>query len=549
MNKKLDKGHPFPPRSADELWRLSDDCFFTRDKRSQYFKEMRSFYWRGAAPGSKDAEINRIYGEINDMVSLLYAPDEIILEGAIEGQTPDSERPILDMIVKTVRDNFFYRRLDIVSDMAIHSAVIDGMHVIRPLWLNGGVSWKSIAAEQIGVLYEALELRSENQIFCVEEDVTGDWIKRHYPDVWKDIENRAEADRASNMERARQGNIEIILGGQGSAQGVEVLKGSNLEYEPQSMRTTYRKREVWDFHAPPDDRTQGQWRQALLIEKVKVFDRLTGRSEHPYFPITPFPVENWIWGHSGIRLLGKIQTKRNDILEQIDSSTERLVDPPLLITGYQMGEEKGAEWNCALKEAGGFLIIDGNGVKAEPYIPKIAINDAYQQIEYRDRQTQYISGVAELMQGQAQKNVRSEGYANLLSAYGSRNLKRTAHIIEAQLEEIFTFTGKLYQENDATDYTITGRKDTAMLAQYAYDYRIEIYGHTGSPISNQENLKLTMMMVDKGMYPPDKFIDIAPVPFKDDAKKYILKQQMMKAAQAERQHEEEKKKQAASGKK
>lgn len=511
------------PRPSQELWELSDDCFFTLPERKSYLEELRSWYWRGAKDTEADAEINRIYGEVNNMLSLIYSPEQIILEGILEGEGDPGELPILRRITKCTRDNFFYRRIDVTSSQMALNALIDGNTFIRPLWKHGGVIWQETPSDHIGVMYEALPIDSEWQVFSTKTELTERQVETWWPDIYQKIKAKKAVARDEH-----RGNLEVILGGQGSTDAqIEVKTG--LIYKAKSAKETFECREVWQFEHEHD-----QWRKATLVEGVLVKDALTGRNHHGYFQLCPMPVKNWIWGHSAIRLIKFIQETRNKILSDIDSASARLLDPPLIATGYNIGEDGLSEKADSLKIPGSAVVIEGQNINIKEWLPKLEIDVAYKQLDYRDLQTKFITGVNEVMQGQAQKNVRSQGYATMLAQFASTELKRIAHYVEAQLEEVFTFSGRIFQESDKTQYKDKESGRTFYLAQFPFDYRLEIYGHTGSPIATENNINLSMKLTEMGLMPPDVLVDLLPLPYKDRIKDFIkLKAQQQQQAQAQ----------------
>ncbi len=508
-------------RSGGDLWVITDECFHTLAARKTYYEELRAWYWHGADDISGDAEINRIYGEINNILSLTYSPEQIILEGLPEGNYDPIELPILRKLTKTVRDNFFYRRIDVKSTAIVLNALIDGTSFIKPVW-TGGVDWKETPADHIGVMFEALPIDSEYQVFATETEITEAQLKTWWPHIFAKVGKQMSA-----VEDGNQGQLEVILGGQGSTTGtIEVSR--HIAYKPRSSGNTYRCRQLWTF-----EHQHNQWRRATIVEQVKVNDVLIGRSRHPYIQICPNPVSNWIWGHSAVRMLMKVQDKRNKILDQIDDASARLLDPPLLGIGYNIGSESLNGANAALKEPGGSFIFNGGpNSKIEPWVPKLEIGAAYEQLNWREQQTKFITGVNEIMQGQSQKNVRSSGYANMLAQFASTELKRVAHTIEAQFEDAHTYTGQLFQENDSTQYKDEQTGRTFYLGQFPFDYRIEIYGHTGSPIATENNINLSMQLHDKKLMPADILIDILPIPFKEQLKDYAKKMEQAAMAMA-----------------
>jgi len=115
------------------------------------------------------------------------------------------------------------------------------------------------------------------------------------------------------------------------------------------------------------------------------------------------------------------------------------------------------------------------------------------------------------------------------------------------MEEVFTATGMLYQINDAHLYTREGRK--FLLAQYSHPYRIEIYAHTGSPITTEYNLQVILKLSEtlKG-FPLDVLVEVLPVPYKNKMLKSLKEAAKAEAEkQAKLEQMEAEKKQAKQG--
>jgi hypothetical protein len=502
-----------PPRSEGKLWEMTEECFFTRANRKNILDNLRSWYWRGAKVDEAPAEINRIYGEVNNLLSLIYSPEQIILDSQCEGHFEKTELPILKQLTKSVKDNFFYRRLDNASIEMAKNVLIDGCVFVHPIWLEGGVEWQEVPADHIGVMYESMPIDSKFQIFAIETELTEDQVKTWWPEVYRKVKGKmAKTPGESDSQ------IQVILGGQGSNEAVMDVH-ADRDYRPGSARDTFRCRQLFSF-----DHKYNQWRKATMVEQVLVNDEYTGRDHHAYFQLCSMPIRGYIWGHSMITLLYEMQNTRNDSLVKVKSASDRLLDPPLLITGYNVGDDGADEIKDKLRKPGGHAILNGMNVKAEAWTPKLDIKGTYDELEYRDMQSKYMYGLNEVMQGQSQKNVRSSGYANMLAQFASTELKRMAHLLEAQLEEIFTYNGQLFQENDATQYIDDKTGRTFLLAQFPFDYRVEIYGHTGSPIATENNISLAMQLAEMGKMPDDILIDLLPIPYKEELKEHCKKQ-------------------------
>ena len=514
-------------QAEPEVIDLVGKCMFTRDRRKALYDIYRNFYYQGGA--DVESDVNRIYGDVNSTLSLIYSPEHLILEGVpVKQMDPDdpaeeAERVILDEIAKLVGNNFFHRRLDLKTSKITLSALIDGTAPVRAMWRDGGVDYIQCLPEQFGVAYEGLDLDDENQVFCFETELTESEVKRRYPEFARKIVTLGETGDA------KAGSLKVFLGGGQGSNEANVQPLAVFDFKPQTAMKTYTAYGLYQF-----DHDEKQWRVTILVNNVAVKDYLTGSSTHNWFLIKPLEIPGNIWGLSLIQLLKGIQTKRDDFLAQLNHAIEKSINPPLVATGHNIGSESLSDKAKDLDRPGGTMTFDAMSGKIEPWLPKLDIQAGFEVLGYYDAQSKFIMGKNEVLSGESQKNVRGQGYASLLAQFASTDLKRVAHTLEAQFEEIFTYTGILFQINDDTTYKRNGR--TFTLAQWSQSYRVEIYAHTGSPITTENNIQLTLSLHKEGIIPPDVLTEILPLPYKNKILEYIKKKE--KAAQAEKQRQE-----------
>jgi len=517
--------------SPQDLIKLSESCFFTLGSRKTNCDSWRNFYYQGSE--EEIADINRVYGEINNMLSLIFSPEHIILEGVRLDQSvteDDPEQVILDELTDVVDRNFYGNRLDVKMSAALLASLIDGNTIIRNHWstATGSVKYIHYPPDRVGVIYEALELNDEAQIFCVKTDLTENQVRKYYPSWWPTIK-AAEGREEGKVEQS--GALKVMLGGPGSTDAsIQVKKV--FEMKARSAENVYEQDELFQFELDDD-----QWRKTVIINNNIIKDELTGLKNHNFHNIRPLIIPGTIWGLSAVYLLHKIQIARNKLIEDLNMVESLQVEPPIVVSGFMIGSETLEKYLGQLRTPGGHLIADGQAIKIEPWEPKLSIEDAFRLEDFYDFSQKFILGINEIMQGQAQKNVRSQGYASMLAQFASSELKRVAHNVEAQLEDIFTTTAQLYQINDDTVYKRTDgqNKREFMLAQYSHPYRIEIYAHTGSPITTENNINLSLKFAEAKMIPPEVLVKIVPMPYKNKILKYMKEM----AAQAQKKEQEE----------
>lgn len=529
VRKKKESASKVPSRSLSdkELISLSENCFFTLGERKARCDTWRDFYYQGSQ--DEVADINRVYGEVNNMLSLIFSPEHIILEGVRLDQSiteEDPEQSILDEMTEVVERNFYGNRLDVKLSTQLLAALIDGNTIIRNHWstTTGTVRYVHYPPDRIGVVYEALDIGDEAQIFCAKTDLTEEQVKRYYPTYWPLVKG-AGGGEEGKVEESRA--LHVLLGGVGSTDAsIQIEK--IFEIKARSALNVYEQRELFQFEL-----SEEQWRRTVILNNHVIKDELTGLKYHNFHNIRPLIIPGIIWGLSAVYLLHKIQINRNKLTGDLNRIEDYQSDPAIIFSGFNLGAETIERDADKLKKPGGKLIVDGQNMKVEPWVPKLSIEDAFRLMDAYDFSQKFVLGINEIMMGQAQKNVRSQGYASMLAQFASSELKRVAHNVEAQLEDIFTTTAQLYQINDDTDYKRENR--TFKLAQYSHPYRIEIYAHTGSPITTENNINLSLKLAEAKIIPPDVLVKIIPIPYKNKILKYMKE---MAAVAAKKEQEE-----------
>jgi len=505
-----------------ELLMLADMCFFNVDRRTADYETYRSYYYNGSDRLKPRADINKIFGEINNMLSLVYSPDNMVLESIVDktvDQTP-LEQDIMSILYEKTHENIFSNRLELQLNRIMLGAIIDGISIVKIIWNATAKTCELmyVQPDNFGVIYESMEIDDEFQIFCHKTQYTEAEIKKNYPSVYKNIKKSKEGKKTE-----RTNAVKLLTGTQTSSALVMENDNEVRDFKPESGTETYTVKELWRH-------IRGSWERAIIVEDFVVSVRVM--TQNPFFILRPIETPNYFWGMPIIYQIKEIQDKRNDKLKLLDHAVTLLTNPPLIIGGYMIDYETALKHRTELREPGGIFVLEGSqgNVKIDPYLPAVDIPSLFQLLQYYDAQTQYITGINEIMMGEAQKNVRSQGYAHMLAEFASTELKKTAHTLEGQLEEIFTFIAQTYQSDDSTMYQKNG--NVFLLAQFSHDFRIEIFAHSGSPISMENNTKFAFALLKEGLMPPKELIKILPLPDKAKIIEYIEKKEKMDAEEA-----------------
>lgn len=360
MNKKIED----KDKNRDkELIALAEMCFFNLDRRNAEYESYRSYYHNGADTFSRKSDINKIFGEINNMLSLVYSPDNMILENIVDKtveQTP-LEKDIASVIYEKTHENIFANRTELQLNRIMLGAIIDGISIIKVVWNKDtqNCDLVYVQPDNFGVLYESMEINDKFQVFCHKTQYTDAEIKANYPSVYKQIKRSKES---SKVERTNA--MELIAGTATSSALVDKGDPATRSFKPQSGLDTYTVKELWRF-------VRGDWERAIIIEDKVINVKIM--PENPFFILRPIEMANYFWGMPIIYEIKEIQDSRNDKLALMNHAVTLKTAPPLIVSGYMINYEDAVKYKEQLKEPGGVMVLPGSqgNVKVDPYLPAI----------------------------------------------------------------------------------------------------------------------------------------------------------------------------------
>jgi hypothetical protein len=243
-----------------------------------------------------------------------------------------------------------------------------------------------------------------------------------------------------------------------------------------------------------------------------------------------------------------------DIYEDVQSARKRLINPPVLISGFGINPEVKDEIERAIKTPGSVETVDAQGVKIDTYESKIQPQVAMEEKQTLEQDAQKVLSMTSIMQGVPAKNVRSASYAQILSQFSSAPIKKIAVKIEKQIEDVINVLAEIYINASTIKYkmllkgeTLTFNFSNLSLINWG---RIVIYAHSSSPIIEEQNQMLLMQLADMGIVPKEVLVEVLDLPFKDRILAYLKKQEMEQQtmAMAQQHMGEAKQKEVAEGK-
>lgn len=510
---------------ADEnLLRYKDLCISQIFKRQTDFEKYERYYFYGGE--NSKADINKIFGELNSIAALVFSPEKIILEARVDAQNiPIIHRKILDALTEKVLYNFYTaERLDIVLEESVKKSLYYGYSIIKVFYKDDTktVVYKDIEPYNFAVMYESLPLSDPQQIILHRTYMTPHLIKKRYNITVNDspIGVMKKSSKASIINIAKDKAM------------IDSAPSSYDEFwKANNAMNLYPVYELWVNEYPFTLRRQ--WHKFIIVDD-QVVDHIEWKIlSNPFFVIYLYPSRSEVYGMSLIELLEPIQKIRNDKLDDINLLTDLLLHPPLIVTGTTMSKEMLKDEINDFYTPKGAIVLNDPQARAQLAPPNIELGVAYDQINFYDSQVKYITGLQEILLGEKGQGARSTGMQDILAQFASAPFKALAHRLQAQLEEIFTYTAQLFQFNDKTPIRLRDVPDqTFYFSMIPYDYRMEVKGYSASPIVAKENLTIAFQLLQAGLIPPELFIDLVNLPYSDRIKAYMEEQKKAMAMQS-----------------
>ncbi|MEM5861286.1 MAG: hypothetical protein QXJ20_02735 [Candidatus Aenigmatarchaeota archaeon] len=501
----------------EKILELSRKVFFRENERKALFEKYRNYYYHGTdTPGF---QLKRLFGEINLMASLVFTPENLIVQPVFKKriELTEEQQKLLDNFIQIIKDNFYtYNRLDIEMRDAVRNALIYGFTPVKVYWKNGGVIYKELNICNFGVLYESFDIDDPQQVLGHKTFMTPQKIRKLFGvDIEEEI-RLIEAARPSSS-----GRYEMIP--------VSKIK-AELLYQPEKLETEvfevkdgeklHEVVELWINEKYYTDKDC--WHKFVILPSI---NRIVKHEKwellrHPFFIIAPYPIQGSCLGFSVIELIEFIQKKRNEILEIIDYITKVRAQPPLIITGMNVSKEQIRSDLEELWKPMGNLIVQDRDARISANPPASTPAELYEELGFLNEQIKYITGLFEIVMGEA-RGVRTSTAMSILAAFASQIFREIAHRIASVLEDIFTYTAQLYRV--FCDEKIRINDKEFLLADFPYDFRIEIKTYTASPIDLQQMQRWLEAFWQRGDIDTPTLAKILNLPYQEEIERAYRK--------------------------
>jgi len=483
------------PYSDQEILDFRDGCLSNIELRQERYKELRNILFNNEIK-------NHIFKTLEDIVSLIYLPDNIIFDIVPnpEYTIDDNTQKLLDKLGRVLSEKFIYDCLDIEFYEWLFWSFVYGSYIVKTIFDGRKINFKPVCPYDFAVYYEDNPNLDKDQVFCHIARIPLHLARKKYPNI--ELRITPPPSRTESFL-----DIVISQNQQTKTFTATPIKREIVEtLEPKKIGEYAEIYELWMY-----DYDKKDWYMAqiigdqIAIKSVNPF--IPG--EHPFIKFTPNPIEGYFWGLSELHFLTNLYLKIKAQVEKLDHIENMLTRPPLIVYGLQ-GQVASNEMQGKLQTPGEVIEIFDPTAKFDFYLPKLEPALVFEMIKYYEESFKEQSGIIGVFTGKPMANVRSASYASILAQFASTVLKKKALRTEAFLEEVMT---------TYANCIVNSRIEYKELLNIPF--RVDVFAHTSSPITALAYQEMVMALAENNIIPPDVVIDMLPLPKKEKIKKFM----------------------------
>jgi len=512
----------------------------------EYYRQKYSYYFFGT-PANFPAKVNNIFSTINQLASLIFSADHLILEPRLDNSLDETENKefiekIVDRLANTIGEDFKNTKSDDELSKIILDALITKNGFGKIVYNSEGF-WETpkiirLNPYNVAVGYDSFNIRDLSQIIMHRTFMTTREFEIRYPEASRKLKARQRKEAIEQTSEDLNQDLAIRL-----LPATPTQTGGQIPYQLKPDQTGAVNRqpvfdlvemvELWYYNFDDDNAEhKNKWVENIVVDDLVLETRY--HMINPFFSIIVLDYATDEYGYSVVSLIESIQDAMEDIYEDVQRARKRLINPPVLISGFGVNPEVKDDIERAIKTPGSVEIVDAQGVKIDTYESKIQPQVAMEEKQTLEQDAQKVLSMTSIMQGVPAKNVRSASYAQILSQFSAAPIKKMAVKIEKQIEDMFNTLAEIYIQASTIKYkmllkgeTLTYNFSNLSLINWG---RIVIYAHSSSPIIESENQALLIQMTEIGIVPKEVLVEILDLPFKDRIMAHIKKQEMNEQA-------------------
>lgn len=497
----------------EEILKIRDECLSTLHQRRAMYNEYAKHY-------DQNIGENKLVSFVKKVASLIYLPDNIIFD--LKKPKKEPLTPLETQFRREITNEFYSQKLNIMFYIEVTSALVYGSNFLKVYPTGKEVEVDVVPPYEIGVRYETIsDISDRNQAIVHRKKIPLGALKSQYDLSILDSAKTTENEGFLNYIK----DIKPLIP-YGSKEGIMYP----TEEEPVNRIRDIMKMgtsaelvevdELWIWDDNIIDKLTGEKIEDYMVYTI-IGDNVVSSGLNPcvakYLPfihINLSPISRYFWGESMLYYLVSMQDNINTLNKDIKRTISLMINPPTLLSGVistPMKENMAKD----LQTPGSVIDMLGGEVKIDQFVPKIDPKLLFELKNIYEQSLQESTNISQPVMGQVAKNVRSTGYAQMLSEFGSTELKLKAYLLEDVIENFMTIYAQTLQILKFSEF---GNID---------DYRIEVSSHSSSPIAKFDYTQMILGLMQAGIVPPDIAIDLLNIPRKED----ILENIKIKAEQ------------------
>ena len=518
---------------------IINKCMVSKEERRGDYTTLRAYYLFGAGPESPPAYFNKIHPHLDQLTSFLYSAETTRFSIALGASVPTAEHKKTPSLTQALNDEWLNSNADQVFSTALTWSLVYNTSFVKLVYKNG-IHPYMIEPSAIGVLREDTPYTDRQEAIVQTYYITKSELAAR---LYSHPKRQQIMDRVTTGIKISDNDMPEAVNRIVMSQTNPTIYGNvNLDlygmnrYIPRIAEDTVEMKEMWLWN----DDTQDYQVVTMASPDIVVYDRpgasMFLKGECPFIQICPNPQYDYLWGQSECQRLILLQELRNSRMTEILDLLSKQVSPPTVYSGVSgIVDEK----FMALNRAGTFIASDMPGAKVDRLSPDMPSN-LFEVIHEVDAMFAEASGISNVLSGQGESGVRSQGHASQLARLGSSRIKKRALIIEDSLEKVATLYLKLMQVYDDTHFVDTnGKKFIA--EQFTKDFTVKVDAHSNSPIFTEDLKQLAFNLFKTGSIDKESLLDLVEPPMKQLLIEKLQKREKEQASKPPEQHPEPKK--------
>lgn len=544
-----DKRHQ---QALDILYR----CQESRAERATAYRNWRNVYFYGAHTGI-ECKDNRIKPIIDQQSAFLFAPESCsfwidlgpaaleqwaelpadvssqlatvtsmnqLSENKLEQILEQINFDRIDSVIDSMNDSWVDSDIDSDTGTALTDSLIEGSTIMKMVvepyrdQAKNSIYAMQVPCEQFGVWRPDEPMLSRQQAVCHTSQLSLPEIALR---IW-DHPKRAEI--VNGLETAQNEGISTSRVFPTSATSTSVT-GSPLgvftgrfDYVPRNGAPLFQVHELYAWDDMANDYRVFQISGSNVILETllggvrdsdgKLLRRGMGvRGRLPFVKICPYPLRNYFWGYSLVDGLTPLQNWYSQRLNQLDLMFAKHLSPPKAIMGVGGLDD---ETSNALNMEGGRAFLGQPGASVQEFPHNIS-PEALEIMTMIQQNFYEFASLRPSLFGKQEPGTRTEGMLSGLLRVAAAPTRKTALVVEKQIEELATLL-YLYKREFQDDQLSSPDGVPFLLSEFPYEARIKVDGHSSCPLFAEDHLKMAESMWRMGVLTPSMAVDLVHPP-------------------------------------